>query len=229
MPVEAPRSSYFHRSHPVAQYLTIALHNWCPCFTELEAIVCCCTPFFRPMAFIELHWIAFLSAIVRALASSTHSPGPHDPLCLNAIDKKLWDTRGRSDFLEDMDACGNRCLGRAACAAGCLQAKQKYSSPCASCFGELISCSASKCWLPCSRGGETNPNCRSCVERAGCKTSFQMCSGINDLPQREDSERLDPETQRLWDDRNLYLLTTAAFCVSLATRLSVASKRRSKM
>eukprot|EP00930_Biecheleria_cincta_P077122 TRINITY_DN64384_c0_g1_i1.p1 TRINITY_DN64384_c0_g1~~TRINITY_DN64384_c0_g1_i1.p1 ORF type:complete len:182 (+),score=11.18 TRINITY_DN64384_c0_g1_i1:62-607(+) len=181
------------------------------------------------MAFIDLHWIACLGALAQAFASSARLPETRDPHCSNAIDKKLWDTRGRSAFLDDMDACGTRCLGRAACAAKCLQAKQKYSSPCASCFGELVSCSANKCWLPCSRGGEANPGCRSCVERAGCKSNFQTCSGIQDLPTRELSESLDPGTQSLSDDRNLYLLTTAAFCVAMATRLTVAEKHRAKM
>eukprot|EP00434_Breviolum_minutum_P005643 symbB.v1.2.004972.t3/scaffold288.1/size478366/2 len=96
--------------------------------------------------------------------------------CLGS-DLKVWNGGGRAAFLQEIDVCGQRCVGRAQCAAKCM-AKRGYSPACADCFGGLVSCTAAKCWMPCARGGDANAACRSCT-KAKCRPAFKVCSGIS--------------------------------------------------
>ena len=45
---------------------------------------------------------------------------------LAAEDLKVWNGGGRAAFLQEIDLCGQRCMGRALCAAKCM-AKRGYS------------------------------------------------------------------------------------------------------
>jgi hypothetical protein len=74
-----------------------------------------------------------------------------------------------------MNTCGHRCLGNTACATSCMQDAEHYSQGCASCFGDLVGCTAHSCWSHCI-GGET-PACKQCVI-SNCDTPFTTCSGF---------------------------------------------------
>eukprot|EP00933_Yihiella_yeosuensis_P081052 TRINITY_DN94592_c0_g1_i1.p1 TRINITY_DN94592_c0_g1~~TRINITY_DN94592_c0_g1_i1.p1 ORF type:complete len:176 (+),score=24.01 TRINITY_DN94592_c0_g1_i1:13-540(+) len=101
--------------------------------------------------------------------------------CQGNLDKKFWLTQGKITFLQDIDECGRRCMGRFECASNCM-AKVGYSQTCSFCFGELVSCSAKRCWASCIRNGDENPICRACTKEK-CEPDFQVCSGIRALPQ----------------------------------------------
>eukprot|EP00435_Cladocopium_sp_Y103_P027522 s1436_g6.t2 len=115
--------------------------------------------------------------------------------CQGRSDLKVWNGGGRAAFLKEIDVCGQRCVGRAVCAAKCMS-KRGYSPACADCFGGLVSCTAAKCWMPCARGGDANAACRSCT-KAKCRPAFKVCSGIS-LP-----EFFDRRTGCRWPAANV--------------------------
>merc|ERR1719401_78414 len=82
-----------------------------------------------------------------------------------------------------MIACGHSSLGNKDRATKCMSGKEGYSSDCAGCFGDTISCTASKCWTKCI-GGESQ-QCKQCV-KDNCDAALSSCSGITDFPDNVD-------------------------------------------
>merc|ERR1712232_686792 len=60
-------------------------------------------------------------------------------------------------------------------ATACMQQEEGVSNSCASCFGSLIHCTASKCMGKCMFG--KTPACKACAE-TNCVDGFKTCSGI---------------------------------------------------
>merc|ERR1712100_206971 len=60
-------------------------------------------------------------------------------------------------------------------ATSCMKSKESYSDGCASCFGALIHCTASKCMGKCMFG--QSAACTECV-KDNCESSATACSGI---------------------------------------------------
>merc|ERR1719259_230004 len=82
-------------------------------------------------------------------AAAEEGAGTAESLCKNTEDATKWKAKGYGNFLVDMDECGKKCMGRVKCATQCIQSRNGYSSECATCFGTMISCTASACWRPC--------------------------------------------------------------------------------
>merc|ERR1711976_603777 len=100
---------------------------------------------------------------------------PADSACTNSADQQIWNSKGKSNFDADMNACGHSSLGNQDKATSCMKSKEGYSDGCAACFGATISCTASKCWTKCI-GGETAA-CKQCVADS-CTPALQTCSGL---------------------------------------------------
>merc|ERR1719498_665642 len=101
--------------------------------------------------------------------------GSQGAACTNAADQQVWNSKGKTNFESDMSACGHSSLGNKDKATSCMKGKEGYSDGCASCFGDTISCTASKCWMKCI-GGETAA-CKQCVSDS-CTPSLKTCSGL---------------------------------------------------
>mmetsp|Transcript_20444 Transcript_20444/g.46823 ORF Transcript_20444/g.46823 Transcript_20444/m.46823 type:complete len:265 (+) Transcript_20444:28-822(+) len=112
-------------------------------------------------------------ALVRLLALA--APPPQLTTACTEDDGAVWKAKGQSNFESDMSSCGKSCLGRASCAKSCIEKAEGYSEGCASCFGDLVGCTSSKCWTKCI-AGETAA-CKQCVA-ANCDGAFTACSGF---------------------------------------------------
>ena len=99
--------------------------------------------------------------------------------CTNDEDHGVWESKGKAAFSSDMNACGHSSLGNKGLATKCMAGKEGYSSDCAGCFGDTISCTASKCLSKCI-GGQS-PACTQCV-KDNCDSDLLSCSGITDFP-----------------------------------------------
>jgi len=118
--------------------------------------------------------IAFaLVAVVSAQTNGT---------CTDAADQAAWTGGGKAKFTTDLSTCGKKCLGAKACVSSCLQSAEKYSAPCADCFGDLTACTESNCLFPCLKSPPTKA-CADC-QNSKCVPAFVSCSGIpqSDLP-----------------------------------------------
>eukprot|EP00913_Durusdinium_trenchii_P006896 g6487.t1 len=118
--------------------------------------------------------------------------------CQNASDLRHWKGGGRAAFLQEIDVCGQRCMGRLTCAAKCM-AKRGYSPPCSECFGGLVSCTAAKCWMPCARGGDANPSCRRCTKAKGNLAEWMAWAFFHCTPAEVPAQRRQ-ELEQLIDE-----------------------------
>mmetsp|Transcript_50809 Transcript_50809/g.128135 ORF Transcript_50809/g.128135 Transcript_50809/m.128135 type:complete len:151 (+) Transcript_50809:68-520(+) len=133
--------------------------------------------------------ILALALLRRALRSPEEGEitSEETSLCTSSENAKKWKAKGYPNFLEDMDSCGRQCMGRLTCATKCIRTRNGYTEDCATCFGTMISCTASKCWAPCMKGGDQNPACRACT-RKKCRPAFEACSGITKTPEPEEAK-----------------------------------------
>merc|ERR1711904_505154 len=95
--------------------------------------------------------------------------------CINDTDRKALTSKGQPGIEADLTACGHSSWGDEAKATTCMKQKEAVSDGCASCFGSLIHCSASKCMSKCMFG--KTPACKACVD-SNCVNDFKACSGI---------------------------------------------------
>jgi len=108
-----------------------------------------------------------------ALAVKPHTPGGNN--ACNDGDKAKWASKGQQAFKSDMNTCGRKCLGGAACVKSCIMQKESYSDSCSACFGNLGQCTRNHCPLACANGD--SPRCKTCVD-AHCTPLFTACSGF---------------------------------------------------
>merc|ERR1712139_714295 len=101
--------------------------------------------------------------------------GSQGGACTNDADQQVWTSKGEANFNSDMSDCGHSSLGNKGKATSCMKGKEGYSDGCAACFGDTISCTASKCWTKCI-GGETAA-CKQCVADS-CTPALKTCSGL---------------------------------------------------
>lgn len=91
-------------------------------------------------------------------------------------DKALWSRSAAAEFEEDMNACAPGCLGGSRCTASCAQARQpQLTASCVSAYGELASCTASRCWSRCIGGASSA--CEACVDDK-CNPRFFATTGL---------------------------------------------------
>lgn len=81
-----------------------------------------------------------------------------------------------------VDAEANRCgpgciLNGTQCTIDCMTETIDISDGCASCYAEMMSCSASNCAMACFADSQSTA-CRTCVEES-CGPQFEECSGID--------------------------------------------------
>jgi hypothetical protein len=81
-----------------------------------------------------------------------------------------------------VDAEANRCgpgciLNGTQCTIDCMTETIDISDACATCYAEMMSCSASNCAMACFADSES-ATCRTCVEES-CGPQFEECSGID--------------------------------------------------
>jgi hypothetical protein len=77
-------------------------------------------------------------------------------------------------------SCGFKCIAdasRATCVSSCFVETASMTAECSTCYGNLLDCVISNCVSVCAASSES-PDCRSCVETAGCNTKFNTCSGL---------------------------------------------------
>jgi len=96
--------------------------------------------------------------------------------CAGIKGEHFWGSGGHSHFDHELRHCAAPCLGQTGCASNCMRSSFHYSEGCASCFGELVGCTAGHCMWQCMGGGNS-PSCASCV-RDSCMPAFKRCSGI---------------------------------------------------
>jgi len=109
--------------------------------------------------------------LIPAIADSEEAAGA----CTNAGDQQVWTSNGEANFKSDMSACGHSSMGSTGKATSCMKGKEGYSDACATCFGNTIHCTATKCLSKCI-GGET-AECKQCVDH-NCTPDLKACSGL---------------------------------------------------
>jgi len=98
-----------------------------------------------------------------------------DGMCGDAPDQAVWNTKGEAHFAADMSTCGRQCVGTNSCVTECIVKAEGYSAACSGCFGNLASCTASKCWFKCITGASAS--CKACTVK-NCVPAFETCSGL---------------------------------------------------
>ena len=98
-----------------------------------------------------------------------------DSACTNDADQKIWTATGEKNFESDLNDCGHSSMGDATKATACMVTKESYSEPCATCFGDLVGCTASKCISSCIFGHTAA--CAKCVDE-NCTPAFKTSSGL---------------------------------------------------
>jgi hypothetical protein len=96
--------------------------------------------------------------------------------CSNASDEAAW-TKHSASFKDEMHKCGSPCLGMSGCMAKCVAKDWGVSSACATCFGDLGSCTRNNCMFKCATGSGKSASCAKCV-RENCYAPFESCSGL---------------------------------------------------
>lgn len=126
------------------------------------------------------NWFSSKQNGVRSTAASLN-------LCHNsALDESKWKMLSMTnivDLLLDCNLKGEKpCFGKSGCVSACVESAKGFSTPCASCFGQVSSCAVNKCILKqgakCTKSSD--PGCHQCLKEK-CALSFMSCAGL-ELP-----------------------------------------------
>jgi secreted trypsin-like serine protease len=112
------------------------------------------------------HFLSFIDSAVGASA---------DGACMDAADQNIYNTKGKTNFINDMTTCGKKCFGASACVSKCIIADEGYTQACADCFGGLAACTEANCLAQCIGGN--SPACAACQQEK-CVPAFTTCSGL---------------------------------------------------
>jgi len=107
----------------------------------------------------------------------TEEPETNEPAgaCTNETDLALIESGA---VAEEANRCGPGCvLNGTQCTIDCMTEAIDISQPCAGCYAEMVSCSATNCAMSCFVDSE-GEECRSCVDE-NCGAPFEECTGLD--------------------------------------------------
>jgi hypothetical protein len=100
--------------------------------------------------------------------------------CSNDADLAAIQAKTADQMATTMKSCGTSCFtnaDRKKCIADCVEKDLGVTNACAQCFGGISDCTMSNCISQCMLDSKSQ-GCTSCIETAGCNSTFTSCSGL---------------------------------------------------